>query len=72
MIYAEGSGISAYGTPTKFKYVVTSRARDGEVRDGYLRTSALAPGNYRLKIIAEDFSGNAASGKESELAITIK
>ncbi len=72
IIYAEGSGISAYGTPTKFKYVVTSRARDGEVQEGHLQTSGLAPGNYLLKIIAADFSGNAASGKETELAITIK
>ncbi len=72
IIYAEGSGISAYGTPTKFKYIVTNRARDGEAREGYLQTSAISPGNYRLKIIAEDFSGNAASGKETELAITIK
>jgi DNA-binding beta-propeller fold protein YncE len=72
IIYAEGSGISAYGTPTKFKYIVTNRARDGEAREGYLQTSAIGPGNYRLKIIAEDYSGNAASGKESELSITIK
>jgi DNA-binding beta-propeller fold protein YncE len=72
IIYAEGSGISAYGTPTKFKYVVTSYARDGEVREGFLRTSLLAPGHYLVKVIAEDYSGNRAAGKETELAITIK
>src|SRR6185503_20489029 len=44
-VYAAGSGVSAYGTPTKFKYIVTNRVRDGEARDGLLRASALAPGN---------------------------
>ena len=72
LVYAEGSGVSAYGTPTKFKYIVTNRIRDGEARDGLLRTSALAPGNYIIRVIAEDFAGNRASGKSTELPITIQ
>jgi hypothetical protein len=40
-VYAEGSGVSAYGTPTKFKYIVTNRVRDGVARQGLLRTSQL-------------------------------
>ena len=72
VVYAEGSGVSAYGTPTKFRYIVTNRVRDGEAREGFLRTSALAPGNYKLKVIAEDYSGNRASGKASELPFAIK
>ncbi|HKS40849.1 MAG TPA: NHL repeat-containing protein [Blastocatellia bacterium] len=72
LVYAEGSGVSAYGTPTKFKYIVTNRVRDGEARDGLLRTSALAPGNYIIRVIAEDFAGNRASGKSTELPITIQ
>jgi sugar lactone lactonase YvrE len=70
--YAVGSGVSAYGTPTKFKYIVTNRVRDGEAREGLLRTSQLAPGNYRIRILAEDYAGNRASGNATELAITIQ
>ena len=72
LVYAEGSGVSAYGTPTKFKYILTNRVRDGEARDGLLRTSALAPGNYIIRVMAEDFAGNRASGKSTELPITIQ
>jgi hypothetical protein len=72
LAYAAGSGVSAYGTPTKFRYIITNIVRHGETREGTLRTSSLAPGNYRLKVIAEDFAGNRASGKESELAIRIE
>lgn len=71
-VYAAGSGVSAYGTPTKFKHIATNRVRDGEVRDGLLRTSDLAPGNYVIRVIAEDHAGNRASGPSTELAVTIK
>jgi DNA-binding beta-propeller fold protein YncE len=70
-VYAEGSGVSAYGTPTKFKYIVTNRVRDGEARRGLLRTAQFKPGNYILKVLAEDYSGNRTSGKTTELAIAI-
>ena len=43
-VFANGSGVSAYGTPTRFKYIVTNRVRDGEAISGVLRTSSLAPG----------------------------
>ena len=69
--YAPGSGVSAYGTPTKFSYIVTNRVRDAEAREGLLRTSALAPGDYIIRVIAEDHAGNRASGSSTELAITI-
>jgi hypothetical protein len=71
-VYAEGSGVSAYGTPTKFKYIVTNRVRDGEAIGGVFRTSLLAPGNYIIRVIAEDYAGNQASGKTTELPITVK
>jgi sugar lactone lactonase YvrE len=71
LVYGAGSGVSAYGTPTKFKYIVTNRVRDGEARDGLLRTSGIAPGDYIIKAIAEDRAGNRASGKSTELPITI-
>jgi sugar lactone lactonase YvrE len=70
--YAPGSGVSAYGTPTKFRYIVTNRVRDGEAMDGFLRTSSLAPGDYIIKVIAEDYSGNRATGPLTELAVTVK
>jgi sugar lactone lactonase YvrE len=70
-VYAPGSGVSAYGTPTKFKYIITNRIRDGRAQDGLLRTGAIGPGDYILRAIAEDFAGNRAVGKLTELAITI-
>lgn len=70
--YASGSGVSAYGTPTKFKYVVTNCVRDGEAIEGLLRTSELRPGNYIIKVIAEDYAGNRASGPSTELAVTVR
>jgi len=71
-VYAPGSGVSAYGTPTKFRYIITNRVRDGEAREGFLRTSNLKPGNYIIKIIAEDYAGNRGSGPSTQLAITVK
>lgn len=70
-VYAAGSGVSAYGTPTKFKYIITNRVRDGEARDGLLRTSALSPGDYIIRVMAEDFAGNRARASATELPITI-
>ncbi|HJQ27266.1 MAG TPA: gluconolaconase [Blastocatellia bacterium] len=69
--YAVGSGVSAYGTPTRFKYIVTNRVRDGQARRGLLRTSQLAPGNYLIRIFAADYAGNRAAGPTTELPITI-
>ena len=70
--YAPGSGISAYGTPTRFRYLVTNRVRDGIAREGFLRLSNLTPGNYVIRVIAEDYAGNRASGKGTELAIAVQ
>ncbi len=71
-VYAEGSGVSAYGTPTKFKYIATNRVRDGVALAGYLATSKLEPGDYTLKIVAEDYRGNRASGPLTERLIRIE
>ncbi|HEY3137628.1 MAG TPA: NHL repeat-containing protein [Blastocatellia bacterium] len=71
-VYAEGSGVSAYGTPTNFKYIVTNRFRDGQAREGFLRTEEMPSGNYMLRIVAEDYAGNRASGKSAELPVTIR
>lgn len=70
--YAPGSGVSAYGMPTRFRYIVTNRVRDGEALEGVLRISSLASGNYIIKVIAEDYAGNRASGPSTELAVTVE
>jgi hypothetical protein len=72
LVYAAGSGVSAYGTPTKFKYIVTNRVRDGAALDGLLRASDLAPGDYVIKIFAQDYAGNRAFGQSTELPVTVR
>jgi len=59
MAYAEGSQ-SGYSGKTIFAYVVTNVVRDGEAREEFWDTTALAPGDYILRVIAEDFFGNRA------------
>ena len=71
-VYAAGSGVNAYGTPTKFRYIVTNRVRDGEAIAGLLRTTNLRSGNYTIKVTAEDYAGNRATGPATELRITVK
>jgi hypothetical protein len=58
LVYAQGSGVSAYGGSTRFRYIVTNRARDGQSIDGVLRTSQLDSGPYKLKLFASDLAGN--------------
>ncbi len=57
--YAEGSQ-SGYSGKTIFAYVVTNIVRDGEAREDFWDTAALAPGDYTVRVIAEDFFGNQA------------
>jgi sugar lactone lactonase YvrE len=71
LIYATGSGIPAYGSrSTRFLYVVTSRLRDGVAADGVLDTTTLPAGDYTLRILAADISGNEAI-RNRDTAITI-
>ncbi|HKV42736.1 MAG TPA: NHL repeat-containing protein, partial [Blastocatellia bacterium] len=72
LAYAAGSGVSAYGTPTKFRYIVTNLVKNGIARPGVLRTTAIPPGPYVLKIVGEDFAGNRTSLESSHLAIEIE
>lgn len=61
IIYASGSGIPVYGSrSTRFLYTVTSQLRDGVAVDGTLDATAFAPGDYTLRILAEDAAGNRA------------
>ncbi len=62
LLYAEGSGITVYGSrATRFRYVVTNWLRDGETTRGTWDTSQLTPGNYRLRVIAQDQAGNTTT-----------
>jgi sugar lactone lactonase YvrE len=59
--YADQSGITVYGSAsTRFLYEVTNVVRDGRAEPGIWDTSQLAPGDYILRIIAADYSGNEA------------
>jgi sugar lactone lactonase YvrE len=59
--YADESGITVYGSKsTRFLYEVTNIVRDGQVARGVWDTTHLPKGDYVLRIIAADFSGNEA------------
>lgn len=59
--YADESGITVYGSKsTRFLYEVTNTVRDGQVARGVWDTTQLPKGDYVLRIIAADFSGNEA------------
>jgi len=57
--YASESGITVYGSKTtRFLYEVTNTVKDGQVAPGVWDTSQLPKGDYVLRIIAADYSGN--------------
>jgi hypothetical protein len=59
LIYAEGSGITVYGSrTTRFRYIVTNGLREGHVSQAYWDTSRLPAGEYRVRAIARDRSAN--------------
>ena len=59
--YADKSGITVQGNAeTHFRYRVGSTPRIGPVAGGAWSTADLAPGDYTLRIVAKDFSGNEA------------
>jgi len=59
--YADQSGITVQGNAeTHFRYRVGSTPRAGPIAGGAWSTAALAPGDYTLRIVAKDFSGNEA------------
>jgi len=59
--YAAESGITVYGSATtRFLYEVTNTVRDGRAFPGVWDTSQLPKGDYILRIIAADYSGNEA------------
>jgi hypothetical protein len=72
MVYAAGSGIPFYGRrSTRQLYVVTSTLADGAASDGFWNTTELPDGDYTLRILAADASGNLASANR-DVAVTIR
>ncbi len=70
--YAGESGITVYGSArTRFLYEITNTVRDGRAERGTWDTSRLPKGDYVLRIIAADYSGNEAQ-KGRDLNITIR
>ena len=70
--YAAESGITVYGSAsTRFLYEVTNYVRDGRVIQSAWDTSKLPKGDYVLRIIARDFSGNEAQ-KDRDVLLTVR
>ncbi|HEX3249189.1 MAG TPA: SMP-30/gluconolactonase/LRE family protein [Pyrinomonadaceae bacterium] len=70
--YADESGITVYGSKTtRFLYEVTNTVRDGRAERGVWDTSQLPKGDYVLRIIAGDYSGNEAK-EGRDVLITVR
>lgn len=69
--YAAESGITVYGSKTtRFLYEVTNTVRDGRAARGVWDTSQLPKGDYILRIIAADYSGNEAQeGRDLPISV---
>jgi sugar lactone lactonase YvrE len=67
LAYAPGSQ-SGYSGATVFAYTVTNVVRDGLVREDFWDATELAPGDYTLRVIAEDFFGN---GSRRDLPVVV-
>jgi sugar lactone lactonase YvrE len=71
LVYASGSGIPFYGRrTTRFLYRVTNTLRDGVAERGGWDTTRLSPGDYTVRILAADISGNEAS-QNRDVAVTV-
>nr|WP_229259138.1 gluconolaconase [Duganella flavida] len=71
LVYAANSGITVHGaTETRFVYAINNKLINGKLTPGAWQVGELGPGNYILRITAEDYAGNAAN-RNRELAVTI-
>jgi DNA-binding beta-propeller fold protein YncE len=69
--YADKSGITVYGSEeTQFLYEVTNTVRHGRAAAGLWDSSELPAGDYILRILAADYSGNVATANR-DLPITV-
>ena len=71
LAYADASGISVYGSSeTRFFYELTNVVRGGNATPGFWDTTQLPAGDYTLRVFAQDFAGNEATGNR-DLAVRI-
>jgi sugar lactone lactonase YvrE len=71
LAYAASSGITVHGAAeTRFAYAINNTLRGGKLTPGAWKVGELGPGNYILRITAEDYAGNAAADNR-DLAITV-
>jgi hypothetical protein len=72
-LYALGSGIPFYGTRmTRYLYIATSRVDRGTVVEAPWEPGPLPPGDYVLRVVAEDAFGNAAvAGRDLPIAVEL-
>ncbi|QJD94269.1 gluconolaconase [Duganella dendranthematis] len=71
LAYAANSGITVHGaSETRFAYAINNKLINGKLTPGGWKVGELGPGNYLLRIDAEDYAGNAAN-RNREVAVTI-
>jgi sugar lactone lactonase YvrE len=72
LLYADGSGITVYGSKaTRFTYALSNTLQGGLALPGSWEVGSLAPGEYTLRIYAADYAGQAAL-EGRDLAITVE
>jgi sugar lactone lactonase YvrE len=72
VIYAPDSGETVHGSArTRFLYTVTNVLQHGEASEGAWNTQALPPGDYVVRIIASDWSGNIAE-RHRDVPVTLQ
>ncbi|WP_413626463.1 gluconolaconase [Luteibacter sp. Lutesp34] len=72
VIYAPNSGETVHGSiRTRFLYAVTHVLHHGEAREGAWDVQALPPGDYLVRIIASDWSGNIAE-RHRDVPVTLQ
>ena len=71
LAYAASSGITVHGaSETRFVYALNNKLINGKLTPGAWKVGELGPGNYILRVTAEDYAGNAAN-RNRDLAVTI-
>ena len=72
LAYMDGSGITVHGNAeTRFAYAINNKLMHGKLTPGAWKVGGLGPGKYTLRILAEDYAGNAAV-KGRDLPITVE
>lgn len=72
LVFAPGSGIPGQGARTsRFLYRVTNTFRSGVATRGSWDTTALAPGDYIVRLSVSDIHGNTAA-RNRDIAVTIQ